>query len=229
MGGGVPATAVGLADGGCVHGLTAQYGVDQCGLAHAGGAREGDGLALGQQVADELHGGHIGAAVQQHAEVGKGTLRLPEPRFSIGGQIGLGQHDDGGHAARQRSGDVPLRPAQAEVLVQGHAHQQHVQVGGDQLPFAGGRVAHAAQGAAAFLDPLDDGVIRVAVPGQDSPVAHGGVIGGGGGSVHHFARYAGGQQPGVILGQANGVQVVGLGENDTGVRQWNAPFLIKRA
>ena len=82
-------------------------------------------------------------AEAEHLHPRRGRPNLRNALLNPVAQVGLGQQHDRHGAALPGDGEVPFQPAQVEIPVQRHAHEQRVQVGRDDLlALASGHAAH---------------------------------------------------------------------------------------
>ena len=165
-------------DGAGGHAVASRQLVDQRGFSHAGGAQEGHRLAgdnVGQHRLIVAAQGRDG----QDLHAGSGTLHLGDHAVHIRAQIRLGEHHHRRGAAVVGDGEVALQAAEVEVLVQRHADQHRVDIGGHHLLLFGAAGGPPDEAALPWKEAADDGGIVALRPlGQDI-VAHRRIVGDG--------------------------------------------------
>ena len=125
MGGGVAALGIILPDGGHRHDLLPCQGIDQAGLAHAGGAEEDHRLSRLQIGVESLQTETGMGADHMGVDSGCHPLHLGKIRPVVLHQIRLGQQDHRGGSGLPGKGQIPLQPPGVEVLVQ-RLHDEHI-------------------------------------------------------------------------------------------------------
>ena len=117
VGGGVPPPAVLLPDGPGGHDLLPGQGVDQAGLAHAGGPQKGNGLPgeqIGVQRLQPLAGP---GADGVHRRARSRRLGLSDKGGGVPGQVRLGQHYHRLRPGLPGHRQIALQALEVEVLV----------------------------------------------------------------------------------------------------------------
>jgi hypothetical protein len=204
----VAAAVVGLADR-AGRPLAAGEGVEQRGLADAGGAQQHARHARAQQ---RRHGIDAAAVDGRHRQDRRGAgergAHLGHARRGIGVEVGLREHDErlGGRVGSQR--EHALDAAEAELAGERRHHDDEVDVRGEDLRLAAVvRRAHERAGALAHgVDGARLGVVH-------DPVADRWQVGGG-----RAMAQPSGDEAGAGAGVGDQLQAAAMDRGDAGKR-----------